>query len=149
MIKVRSSSFRGKPIGVNSKDLPNGANGLIHQQIFKPSFQHAFGVVFGNDGAVLHKSFGLLLKSFLGHDRPFGHPVGAMLLTEGYVGQAFQPAFRELAGWKACPTTHPATLSQQSLIIVSAIHGRECRVGTGFIVPTRLARMGPGEWWAR
>jgi hypothetical protein len=30
-----------------------------------------------------------------------------------YVGQAFQPAFRELAGWKACPTTHPTTLSQQ------------------------------------
>jgi hypothetical protein len=35
-----------------------------------------------------------------------------MLLTQGLVGQAFQPAFRELAGWKACPTTHPTTLSQ-------------------------------------
>jgi hypothetical protein len=40
-------------------------------------------------------------------------PSGINAVDLRYVGQAFQPAFRELAGWKACPTYHPTTSSQQ------------------------------------
>jgi hypothetical protein len=36
-------------------------------------------------------------------------------------------------------------MRRRALIIVSVTHGRECRVGTGFIVPTRMARWGQGD----